>query len=421
MSHKIHSGILTGALSACILTAACGPVTAQTLQEDVSVIPSRTISPAEESEISTSAAHVLRQIVKARWSIHEDDLEQAQDDLDQAEALIDDIKITLPTAKVKDQIWSAKKQLDYESAEEVIPDLIPINASLTEIEGFVPVKEVRKHIQRARGSLNKGDKKTAKEELKAANAALVYTEMDLPLNSTERQVLAAQKALNEGLPEQADQKLKAAEKGVQFLSVATTAPLQQAQKSIWQASRDYAAKDYAAAKTDLARADNWLNKAEKGNDENIHEDATDLKRRTDNLQDEIDQKGAHTGSALIGLWHRSKALTKYEVERLSSFWKGAESQRHSKAELIDAKLHIDYAESAQFYHGKSSEVRSELDKANDNLKQAGKSANKELRTKIHALREELKQMKANVNNYSANAQASYEQIEARLRQLIHDL
>jgi len=208
---------------------------------------------------------------------------------------------------------------------------------------------------------------------------------------------------------------------VQFLSVAATAPLQQAKKSLWQASRDYAAKDYAAAKTDLARADTWLNKAEKGSDENVREDAASLKQRADKLQGEIDRKGEHTGSALTGLWYSSKALAEHEVERLSTTWGSVRNQSQTKAELIDVKLHLAYAESAQFYHGQSSEVKSELDKASNNLKQAGKSANKKLGAKIHVLREQLKQMQANVNDYSANARAKYNQIEANLRQLIHSL
>ncbi len=118
---------------------------AQTIQEKVTITPGKTISTADESAISSAAVKVLRHIATARGAIHDNDLEQAQADLKQARELIDIIKASLPTAKVKDHIWVAKEHLDYKSTEDVIPDLIPIYAELDNIEDLVPVEQAKKH------------------------------------------------------------------------------------------------------------------------------------------------------------------------------------------------------------------------------------------------------------------------------------
>ena len=121
-----------------------GPALAKTIHEKITIKPVKTISPAEESIISSAAVKVVRHVAKARGAIHDKDLEQAGQDLKQAHKLIDIIKTSLPTTKVKDHIWVAKKHLDYESTEEVKLDLIPIYAALDEIEDIVPVKQAKK-------------------------------------------------------------------------------------------------------------------------------------------------------------------------------------------------------------------------------------------------------------------------------------
>jgi len=161
---------------------------------------------------------------------------------------------------------------------------VPIEADLTEIEDFVPVEKARRHIRSARAYLKKGDKAGAKKELKAADAALIYTEVDLPLAGTERQIVAAQKALDNREPAQADKALKQAENGVQILSVAVAAPITRARDSIWQASKNFAARHYAAAKADLARASAWLDKAAQSSDKTTREEALKLKHSLEKMK-----------------------------------------------------------------------------------------------------------------------------------------
>ena len=181
---KNRTGILILMLLVALVLGR-GPALAKTIHEKVTVKPVKTISPAEESAISSAAAKVLRHIAKARGAIHDKDLDQAGKDLKKAQKLVTIIKRSLPTAKIKDHIWVAKKHLDYESTEEVKPDLVPIYAALDEIEDIVPVKQAKKRLDEAKENLDKGNKKAAKENLEAVDKALIYTEVDLPLTSTE--------------------------------------------------------------------------------------------------------------------------------------------------------------------------------------------------------------------------------------------
>lgn len=396
-------------------------VLADDVHENVSVTPGRIVSPAEERTMARTAAHVLRYIADARSAIAANDIEKARSDLQQSLNLIDILKLQQPTAKVRDHIWVAKKHLDYESTEEVTADLVPIEADLTEIEDFVPVEKARSHIRSARAYLEKGNKADAEKELKAADAALIYTEVDLPLSGTEQQIIAAQKALANQQPAKADKALKQAENGVQILSVAVAAPITQARDSIWQASKNYAARNYAAAKADIAEASAWLDKAAQSTDKTTREEATKLKHSLEQLKSQMNMTARGAGAGLSRLWHRCQALVEYETEKAHIAWEKLRNENDAKRNLVEAKLHLAYAESAQFVQGKSAEVSNELDQAQTYLARAAKNSDKALKAKIHVMSDELKQLKANIDEKTTEARARYDKLKADLRQIIHDL
>ncbi len=413
--------ILMIAIVMAVSVVATENVLADDVQENISVIPGRTITPAEERSMARSAAHVLRYIADARSAIAANDIAKARSDLLQALNLIDILKLQQPTAKVRDHIWVARKHLDYESTEEVTADLVPIEADLIEIEDFVPVEKARKHIRSAGAYLKKGDKAGAKKELKAADAALIYTEVDLPLSNTERQIIVAQKALDNRQPAKADKALKQAEDGVQILSIALTAPITKARDSIWQASKAFAARNYAAAKADLAKASEWLDKAAHSTDKTTREEAMKLKEDLVKLKMQMNMTAQGAGAGLSRLWQRSQALVERESEKASAAWGKLHGEIATKEDLIEAKLHLAYAQTAQFVKGKSEEVRSELDKVQSYLDKAVKTSDKALKTKIHTMINELKQIKANLHDKSRKALSRYDKLKADIRQTIHDL
>ena len=257
------------------------------LNQEITIVPVRVVTPAQQEILSNAAASILRHISDARGDIHAKKPEAAKEALQKIDRLIRIIKAGRPVAKIKDHIWIAKKHLDYEDTEEVAEDLIPIYADLSDIENFVPVVQARKKLNKAKESLKKGNRKAAKEELAAVDEAVTYSEIDLPLAETERQVALAQKALDQDKLTDADKALKAAEDGVQFFSVGVEGPLGKAKKSYLQATEHYAAQKYEAAKTDLQKAAAWIKRAGQSSDKKIRQEAINLEKSIKDLEKKL--------------------------------------------------------------------------------------------------------------------------------------
>ena len=311
---KKRIGILAVSLLVVCIVGIC-PALVKTIHEEVTVKPVKTISPAEESIISSAATKVLRHIAKARGAIHEKDMDQAGKDLKQAHKLINIIKTSLPTTKVNDHIWVAKKHLSYESSEEVLPDLVPIYASLDEIQSFVSVDETKAHLDDAKAALEADDKEKGAKSLELAGESLVYVEMDMPLSYTERKVAEALYLMAEDKLKKADQVLKEAEDGVQVISIASYGPMVLAQESLWQATKDYAKGRYEAAKRALADAKVFLKMAAKQADDKTKAALARLNGKIDELEKKMAESGSDFSKEIKGLWNKTKDVYHKTVEK----------------------------------------------------------------------------------------------------------
>ena len=288
MKQKVLIAVVAGLLAAGPAVAKDADKTPDSgVVEEISVSPVRVVTPDQQQILANAAANILRQIADARGAIHENKPEAAKENLRKVDSLIKIIKAGRPMAKIKDHIWVAKKHLDYENTEEVAADLIPIYSDLIDIEDLIPVEQARKDLDKAGQSLKKGDKKAAKEQLAAVDEAMVYTEIDLPLSNTERQVELARGFLDQNKLQDADKALKAAEDGVQLLSTGVESPLVRAHHSLLQATENYTAKKYEAAKADLKKAGSWIKQAGKSSDKKIREGAAKLEKSLKHLEDKL--------------------------------------------------------------------------------------------------------------------------------------
>jgi len=303
-------------ISGMLLLGMICPVTvlAKDVEEKITITAAGTITPENESIMSSAAIKVLRHIAQARFRIHEKDLLLAQNELKQASALIAIIKTRVPTEKVKDRIWIAHKHLSYENAENVMQDLVPVYASLDEIEDFVPVEKAREHINEAKKHLKEGDKKGAGEELKLADESLRYNEIELPLGNTERHIINAQALLKKKELQKADAALKSAEKGVQFISLMSFTPGIQVRKSLWHASKNFAAGELAAAKRDLKEAKMSLEKVIKSENVKASAEAEKLKKDIESVEGKVDKGAKETEQEIKKLYGRAKDLTLSAVD-----------------------------------------------------------------------------------------------------------
>lgn len=316
MNRKTVQNLAAGLSLLTMMSA--GPAWAKTIEEEVSVTPVKTVTADEQDIISSAAVKVLRHIAQARADIHDKDMTRAKAELQQSLTLINIIKASLPTVKVKDHIWVAKKHLSYENTEEVMPDLIPITVSLDEIEDIVPVEKARQHVSKAKEHLQKGNKKGAADELELADESLVYTEIDLPLAYTEKHLISAQGFLAKNETDKADKALKDAEDGVQFISVDVYSPMQQAKKSLWQSAEDYTAGKYEAAKAEFKAAQNYLKEAASQTDKTIRKESEKLLHDAEAVGKKMNKGSKEAGQDLKSLYERAKKLAQNGAHRFQS-------------------------------------------------------------------------------------------------------
>ncbi len=412
-----------------VIAAALSPLqgAAETLKlsEPVDMMPGRAVSAAQARVLSREAAHVVRNLTDARAAIDQADLPAARIALAKALAQLQTIKDEMPGAKVRDRIWTARQHLKLDSPQKVHDDLVLIMSDLDEIRGVVAVDVAKAHIADANTLLKAGDKNGADRALKQASDSLIYTEAELPVNETLVQIDAAIAALDGNHLAAASAALIAAENGMVYVSFAATAPLGNARTSLWQATRDYAAHDYAATKADLKTAAAWLGKATHSTDKVTRTQAARLKADMDKLSASSDSDRNETASALSSLWARSKALSEREAERAAAAWNSTWTKSAAKLSLIDAKLHLAYAETADFIYGTTDDVKKELAQASAYLDQAAKDAatgtNRKLQATIKASKADIAALNANLDDKSSAARAQYQKVISNLRQAIRGL
>lgn len=287
----------------------------ETINEEVSVSPGKPLSFPQQERIANLAVKALKHIAKARGFIYAHNFSDAKGELTESQKLMDIIRDSLPTTRIKDHIWVAQKHLSYEASEEVIPDLVPIYASLDEIQSFVSVDKTRAHLDEAKKALKEDDKKKGAQALELAGESLVYVEIDLPLRYTERKVANALHLLAEGKGQEADQLLKEAEDGVQVISISSYGPMVLAQESLWQATKDYAKGRYEAARRSLADAKVFLKMAARQADEKTKAALAKLNLKIDELEKKMTDSGSDFSKEIKGLWNKTKDVYHETVEK----------------------------------------------------------------------------------------------------------
>lgn len=402
----VATAILLGGLSTTTLSALAF---AADVHQHSTATPDKSALQGEEEVISSAGAKVLRHIAKARDHVHQGDGKAAAKELQEATALLASINRALPTSVIKGQIAAGKRQLEQEG----MTDLVPISTSLDELGGCLPVTEAKKHLDEARQYLEQGDSEGATAELHAIDRALVYTEVDLPLGATEHLIDLAQAKHAEGNLDAADQALKAAEDEVVYLSVAVDEPLVSARSSLWRAAQHHAAGTIAAAKIDLDRAIHDLELAAEGADQKTRKAIDSLRQQVVSLRNSIAGE-TDASSRLEEFWRRADALAQRSVEYFTTGWERLLSDSGVKRELIEAKLHLAYAEIDRFTARRSDQAEHELRQAERYLDQAASRSLGDEQATINQIRGEV----AHLGSVDAQREGDYEHVQTRLRNLI---
>ena len=416
----IATALLLASLGTCAL-----PVSAASLQEDVSVSPGRPISAADEAVISSAAVKVLRHIAGARGHLQGDkpDPEAAKAELGKADTLLDIIQAALPAAEVKDRIWVAQKHLEYKDTQEVLPDLVPIFASVDELADYMSVDQAKGHLAKAKEAMGKDQKDQAKDELKQVDEALVYVEADLPLGSTRTLVNQAEADLAKNDTKAADQALSSAEDNVVFLSVSFDSPLTQAKTALWRARQSFDSGDKGAAKADLQSAVSALERAAGSGDKLVREQAGKLVEEVRDLDGLLSADDARFSPGLDRSWQRVQALSERTAEYVSTGWERLRAKSPGKEDLIEGKLFLAYGRIDSLVAKDDAAAKVDLAEAEGYLKAAADKLTPETKPELDAIAARVKGLdKAFADESGKHPDATaFEGVETGLSALIQHL
>ena len=415
---RINPLVLTVTLCAAGPAMLARPVSAESVQEKVTVTPVKTISLQDEAVISSAGVKVLRHIAQARADIRGKELQSAGTELGQAEKLLDIIQAALPTSQIKDRIWIAKKHLEYENTQDVLPDLIPIYASLDELIDIMPTDMAKQHLDEAKDQLKSGDKDKAQQALEATSGALQYTEVDLPVGTTRQLVAQAKADLKQEKPAEADKALKAAEDSVVYLSVALQQPLFRAKTLLRQTLLAMQAGDRVAANAALQEAIGDLTTASRSGDKATRDAAADILAQARQLQSDL-EGGTDIASGLLHLWEHTVALADRSVEYLADGWARYRAEGPLKSELIEAKLHLANARIDLFTGHETDRAAEELRVAGRYLDQAAETAQQQ--QSDAAYRQRIAELQQAVEQLSSDPAAGKEATYAGLQKQLHDM
>lgn len=381
------------------------------------------IMPQEEAVIARTAVVVQRHIAQARADIRSKSLKNAGYEVAEAARLMRTMRDNLSSSMAKNLITIARKHLEYEPAKRVLRDLPPIYASLDEIEDYLPTDKARRHIDQAGKYLEKGDKEGADKELALADRRLVSIAVEIPVIKAEKYVIEAKKYLAEREPGKADAALAVAEQKTQAIYPGLENPLHQADRNLWQATKSYSAGKMVEAKTYIDQAKIYLEKASKTGNAKGKVEAAKLSGEMAALEMKIDKGAKESESVLKSVWERSKALAERTAEYLSAGYEREETTLSDENDLIEAKLHVSYAETYQVTTGEPDKAVKEINEALSYLKKGmhNKLADRATILKISKEEKELNDLKAKPEKNGADVEERYESIKSALSRLIQEI
>ncbi len=366
-----------------------------------------------------SVSGVLRDITQARSDIHKSDLADAKEVLQRARLGIEFIMKSSPAAQVRNYIWVAKQHLSYENRDTILRDFIAIHSSLKSLGKMRYVENARRYINKAMHALKNEDRDSAELELEFADKALVDGQLNLPLSIVEGYVVSAQEDLTSNEPEKADQALKRAENEFQFIVVDVYSSLPRTGGSTGASEKTSAKREYVVAKKELDHAGEYLRKTLRSGDAEIRKEAEKLSGVLAVLRGKGEKIGNAGKREVESLWERTKALAERDAEYTDLIARKVGTISRTKRNLMDAKLHLLYAETYHMTTGDKQKAGSELRKAERDIRDAMKQADEATRTQLVNLDKKLKELQSALNRKDTYIKRLYSTVEEELAQLIY--
>jgi hypothetical protein len=377
------------------------------------------LTPDEEFIMAFNSAKALPYLASARKDIGRKNISGAQSEVGQALTLIDEMKSRFPVIRLEELIAAARIRLGYEEPRRALAYLELITPALANIQEPAASREATEALERAKNFLKNNDKEAAGHELAALEAVLNFKTAARPVELTEKNLLAAEAELDKSQPENAERFIEAAENDLRFMAVKVGTPMSQAKQSLWQATLDYTAGRWFVAKADLERAGVLLEQAVRSASNESRSEIQNLDRDVHALIKRAARDDQGLGDSIDSLWRRSESVTDRALDYQVAAWERLQSTGTGSEDLIEAKLHVAYAEIGEFTSGDKQSAETELEKATSYLREAIPQMGRKAEPELKEIENEMMVAKAAIGKNEPGQWERYATIKDGLSRLIH--
>jgi hypothetical protein len=377
------------------------------------------LTPDEEFIMAFNSAKALPYLASARKDIGRKNISGAQSEVGQALTLIDEMKSRFPVIRLEELIAAARIRLGYEEPRRALAYLELITPALANIQEPAASREATEALERAKNFLKNNDKEAAGHELAALEVILNFKTAARPVELAEKNLLAAEAELDQSQPENADRFIEAAENNLRFMAVKVGTPMSQAKQSLWQATLDYTAGRWSVAKADLERAGALLEQAVQSASNESRSEIQNLDRDVHALIKRAARDEQGLGDSIDSLWRRSESLTDRALDYQVAAWERLQSTGTGSEDLIEAKLHVTYAEIGEFTSGDKQSAETELEKATSYLREAIPQMGRKAEPELKEIENEMMVAKAAIGKNEPGQWERYATIKDGLSRLIH--
>ena len=276
------------------------------------------------------------------------------------------------------------------------------------------------HRKRAQKLLKEGDVRGASKELSLADSSLITFEAEQPLEKALAGMVSARKDLSAGHPQKADKSLQKTELQLMSISSFLSSPLHGANKSAWLAFGNISTARKAATAAHLANTRKYLEQAgTKGN--RGGEEIRQLSQQVALLEKKLADEGKLEESELKAVWEESKALEERGTAYLSTKISEEETTLKGEDYLIEARLHLAYAETDQLTTLEPDKADQELSTTYGLLEKAGGSpqVGPSDRKIIHQISRLIIKIQKSPEKHSEAIRAQYDEARQDLNGLLN--
>lgn len=167
-----------------------------------------------------------------------------------------------------------------------------------------------------------------------------------------------------------------------------------ARQKLQNAYDHYNSGDLDAAKNSLQEANQWLQKAsQQSSNDKTKQEIEKLAKEVNTLSEQLTLESDQDKSAIVRFWHRSTALIKREMEDLIHSYSDLSTAEKTMKYLLDAKMHLFYAEHDLFVDHNAEYAGNELDNALYYMKEANQVAAPQVKKRISVIRKNIQEIK----------------------------